>query len=158
MGPIDGAIEIRSARVGDLADLAAIDAEAFGPADDQDVYGVPTLRQLLDLFADLLIVGCCDGRIVAYAAAGISSQRDRGWILSVAVGHRHRGVGAGAALTQNLLDRLRRSGVSRVLASVHPDNIASQRMLTARGFVEASRDDAYFGPGHPGVIMGRSIG
>jgi len=151
-------IAIRSARVADLLTLAAIDADAFGPASEHDIYGVTTLRQLHDLFPDLLVVAAEAGEVVAYAAAGLASDGATGWILSVVVSPLRRGNGTGGRLVEELIGRLQGLGALTIRASVHPENPASLRMLARRGLVTVARDAEYFGPGQPRLVVGAALG
>lgn len=61
--------------------------------------------------------------------------------LSYWLGSAHRGKGLGRQMVQRFLDRLavRKPHITRITARVHPDNLASKRLLLASGFTPCDR-------------------
>lgn len=61
--------------------------------------------------------------------------------LSYWIGAGHRGRGLGRQMVQRFLDRLavRKPQITRITARVHPQNLASQRLLAACGFAPCDR-------------------
>ena len=61
--------------------------------------------------------------------------------LSYWIGAAHRGKGYGRQMVQRFLDRLavRKPHITRIAARVHPQNLASQRLLLACGFQPCNR-------------------
>lgn len=61
--------------------------------------------------------------------------------LSYWIGAAHRGKGTGRQMVRRFLDRLAvtEPGLTRIMARVHPANLASQRLLLACGFASIPR-------------------
>lgn len=61
--------------------------------------------------------------------------------LSYWIGAPHRGKGFGREMVQRFLDRLavRKPHITRITARVHPDNLASQKLLLGCGFTACDR-------------------
>jgi RimJ/RimL family protein N-acetyltransferase len=61
--------------------------------------------------------------------------------LSYWIGAAHRGKGFGREMVQRFLDRLavRKPHITRITARVHPDNLASKKLLLACGFTSCDR-------------------
>jgi RimJ/RimL family protein N-acetyltransferase len=61
--------------------------------------------------------------------------------LSYWIGSAHRGKGLGLQMVQRFLDRLavRKPQITRIVARVHPQNLASKRLLLACGFLPCDR-------------------
>jgi RimJ/RimL family protein N-acetyltransferase len=61
--------------------------------------------------------------------------------VSYWMGAAHRGKGLGRQMVQRFLDRLavRKPQITRITARVHPENLASKRLLVACGFVPCDR-------------------
>lgn len=68
--------------------------------------------------------------------------------LSYWIGAAHRGKGLGRQMVLRFLDRLaaRKPHITRITARVHPQNLASKRLLLACGFAECDRDALALGP------------
>ena len=61
--------------------------------------------------------------------------------LSYWIGAAHRGKGFGRDMVQRFLDRLaiRKPHITRITARVHPDNLASKKLLLGCGFTACDR-------------------
>jgi RimJ/RimL family protein N-acetyltransferase len=68
--------------------------------------------------------------------------------LSYWIGAAHRGKGFGREMVQCFLDRLavRKPHITRITARVHPDNLASKKLLLACGFTACDRTTLYLAP------------
>lgn len=132
-------LSVRDAEVGDLAAVKAI-------YDDQVVGGVATFdtvppplsywRERLDSEHHLLVVEE-DGRVLGYAYSAAYRPRaayDRTREVSVYLDPAAQGRGAGRAVYDVLLDRLRADGVHTVLAVIAMPNPASEALHRACGF------------------------
>lgn len=144
---------LSSATPADLPALAALEREVFG----HETYPGFFFRQALDLWPQWLLVGRDPGgALLGYALGAPAAQPDRAWLLSAATAPAARGRGLGGRLLGRLLDLMACADVREVLLTVHPDNPA--RLLYTRiGFVEQSRDEAYFGPGAPRLVLRREL-
>lgn len=68
--------------------------------------------------------------------------------LSYWIGAGHRGKGLGRQMVQRFLDRLavRKPHLTRITARVHPQNLASKRLLLTCGFQTCDRDSLDLAP------------
>jgi ribosomal-protein-alanine N-acetyltransferase len=90
-----------------------------------------------------------------YMLAAKSARPGEGWILSAATHPAWRGRGIGQALLQQLLATLDAAGLTEIRLTVHPGNTVACRLYERAGFVCEARDEAYFGPDQPRLIMVR---
>lgn len=140
---------IRTATKGDLAAIYALERAAFGDHCYPDFF----FRQALDLWpACLLVAEDDDGALAGYGLAGAGAGD--GWILSLAVAESCRGRGLGKALLQQALRAMEADGCRAVRLTVAPDNPALGLYLSL-GFMEERREEDYFGPGEPRLVLVR---
>ncbi len=85
-------------------------------------------------------VATLGGRPVGQVRLEYGPTPDRGE-LSYWIGAGQRGKGLGRQMVQRFLDRLaaRKPHITRITARVHPENLASQRLLQACGFRACDR-------------------
>jgi ribosomal protein S18 acetylase RimI-like enzyme len=142
---------VRPARHSELAQLARIDVEVFGPG------GYPAFffRQAADVFEDLLQVGELrpTGEVVGYALGALASCSDRGWILSAAVRPEHRGHGIATELAGRVLEYLAMRGAAEVRLAVEPGNEAGLRLYRRLGFAVVEEENDYYGPDESRLVM-----
>ncbi|MBM7457076.1 ribosomal-protein-alanine N-acetyltransferase [Oceanisphaera litoralis] len=137
-------MKIRAATKTDLGNVFRLEQGAFGEHGYPDFF----IRQAMDLWPGTLLVAESEGGLVGYALGGMGEAREQGWILSLAVDERQRGLGIGKALLQRLCRDLTDAGCTELRLTVHPDNPA-RGLYQSLGFVEESREPDYFGPGEP---------
>lgn len=142
-------LKITPAVIGDLADLATLDRHVFGHIS----YPLFVFRQFLDIFADGLVVGRVDGAVVGYALVAPVSAEKHGYFVSLGVAADARGRGYGRALAIAGINRLRRFGLTYVKLTVEADNAPAIELYRTLGFHAVERDEDYFGPGEPRVVM-----
>ncbi|MBL1378712.1 GNAT family N-acetyltransferase [Zobellella iuensis] len=141
----------RTATRADLSAIYALERTAFGSHCYPDFF----FRQALDLWpAYLLVAEGEEGELAGYCLGGTGAAPGEGWILSLAVAGACRGRGLGKALLQQALAALEAGGCRSVRLTVAPDNPALGLYL-ALGFVEEGREEAYFGPGEPRLVLRR---
>lgn len=143
-------MRIRTATRGDLAAIYALERAAFGGHCYPDFF----FRQALDLWPGYLLVAEDDGALAGYGLGGTGVAPDEGWILSLAVAASCRGRGFGKALLRQATGVLAAGGCRVVRLTVAPDNPALGLYLSL-GFVEERREEAYFGPGEPRLVLVR---
>src|SRR5262245_15561239 len=83
----------------------------------------------------------CRSRCRALHAAGAHHRKEE-LEVSYLTSAEHRGLGLAVEAVQGILDALWSSGVSRVLAVILPENVASQRVAESAGF-SYERDAQY---------------
>ncbi|POZ62059.1 GNAT family N-acetyltransferase [Chromobacterium alticapitis] len=141
-------MKLRQVRRADLAAVFAIEQAVFG----SHVYPDFFFRQALDLWPDWFwLAEDKAGKPVGYALGAPSQQPDELWLLSLALLPESRGRGAGKALMQAALSAMmpRASGIRLTVDPANPAAALYRRL----GFVETGREDDYFGPGEPRLLM-----
>ena len=140
---------IRSGHVNDMADLYALERNAFGEHCFPDFF----FRQALDLWPSLLLVAEAGaGELAGYVLAAPGELAGEAWILALAVNAECRGLGIGRRLLMDMLAVLEEKGFAQIKLTVHPDNPA-KRLYVELGFREAGYEPGYFGPGEPRMLM-----
>lgn len=95
-----------------------------GPADETEVW-----------LNDIVVVGD-EQRAVGFVQATLPSDQ-RSAEISWVIGHPWQGLGYAARAALLLTDDLRSRGVEQIIAHIHPDHAASQRIATRLGMAES---------------------
>lgn len=145
-------MQIRPCRVDDLPSVQALDELSFGT---HHLFPDFVLRQYLDLAGPCFLLAERDGGLLGYVLGAPSAAGDEptGWMLSAATAPQARGQGVARVLGKAVLNEFGRRGIRRVLATVSPDNLASQRAQQALGFRIIAREADYLGPGEDRLVM-----
>jgi ribosomal protein S18 acetylase RimI-like enzyme len=133
--PTTTAVQIRPVQNDDMAELAAIEAEAFEPLWRHSVNGLRAARHSAISFD----VAVLDGRIVAfqYSTAGeVGAHLSR-----LTVRPEVQGQGVGSALLQAAIEEYGRQGFRQVALNTQVDNTPSRRLYEKFGF--KVNNDAY---------------
>jgi ribosomal-protein-alanine N-acetyltransferase len=148
------ASHLRTAVLSDLVGVSALDHAAFG----NQAYSRIVLRQFYDLAGAFFVVtpSACDA-LSGYALASPAVTAGEIWLLAMAVRSKDRGRGLGRALAVAVLERARAASVVTVRLTVHPDNQSAIRLYTSLAFCLQGRDETYFGPGEPRLVMARDL-
>jgi ribosomal-protein-alanine N-acetyltransferase len=142
-------IEIRPAKLAELAAVAALEEQVFATAVYPDFF----FRQAYDLWPDFLLLAWQGEQLLGYllAAPGQQGVTSLG-ILSLAVSEQSRGLGVGQALLQYLL--LHCPAQTRQLwLTVAPDNLAALHLYKKSGFIEQNYSEDYYGKGEPRWLL-----
>jgi ribosomal protein S18 acetylase RimI-like enzyme len=145
-------MQIRPCHADDLPRVQALDAVSFGT---HHLFPDFVLRQYLDLAGPCFLLAESEGELVGYVLGAPSAAGDEptGWMLSAATAPHARGQGVARMLGQAVLNEFRRRGIRRVLATVSPDNLPSQRAQQALGFQMVAHEANYLGPGEDRLVM-----
>lgn len=151
---------VRSPAPSDREPMHALLQAAWGP--DTAVhrlgerYDLPRLPRLVIAAADGTVVGTAGWALLppefADTAEGewVLDQSEppvmRGVLVDLTIDSGHRRSGTGAALLQAVLERMRQTGLSEVLASVPPANAGGLAFLRQAGFRDADLPATVAGP------------
>lgn len=141
---------IRKVTLTDLNALVAVEQAVYGPSG----FNIYYFRQMIELYPSLLWV--CDdgdGHLAGYALGALGQQREKGWVLSVAVDEAFRGRGLASKLTEKLLDGFVDLGCNSAWLTVSEENMAAMTVYRKLGFDDFARKPDYFGPGQDRLIM-----
>lgn len=136
----------REWRIGDLDQIAAIEAESFS-----DPW---TRRMLADSFLSDRFTGVLleeEGSIVAYG--GMSVVCDEAEIELVAVSEMFRRCGRGTKIISDLLELASARGVKRVFLEVRVSNAPAQILYLKSGFRGLYCRTRYYPDGEDAVVM-----
>ena len=134
---------IRPAEAGDLAAVAALEAECFSFPRSEDY-----IAHSLDEF----IVAERDGRFLGYADA--VALLDEGYMGNIAVLPEHRGEGVGDELLTSLLRWGREKNLSFLTLEVREQNLPARSLYEKHGFeVVGLRKNYYEKPTDNAVLM-----
>ncbi|GAA3700341.1 GNAT family N-acetyltransferase [Oceanisphaera sediminis] len=141
-------MKIRAATKADLGEVFRLELGGFGEHGYPDFF----IRQALDLWPGTLLVAESEAGLVGYALGSMGEAKEQGWILSLAVDERQRGMGIGKALLQRLLAELAQRGCCEQRLTVHPNNPAAG-LYRSLGFEFETEEPDYFGPGEPRQVL-----
>ncbi len=141
---------LRSMRWWDVADVAALEAELFGP----------TAWSAETFWSELAAPGRAywvargdDGGLLGYAgAAAAGGDAD---VQTVATAPAARGRGLGDALLTACEDHATALGAGALLLEVEAGNAPALRLYHRHGFVQVARRRDYYGPGADALVLRR---
>ncbi|MCT7655895.1 GNAT family N-acetyltransferase [Oceanimonas sp. NS1] len=140
-------MNIRPATRADLAAVHGLECAAFGEHGYPDFFCVrPGICGQARCWWPRARTNCW---AMSWRAGEVANE---GWILSLAVAPAARGRGLGRQLLQVAVTALESQGCKRIKLTVLPDNPALH-LYQSLGFAEAGREEDYFGPGEPRLVM-----
>ena len=142
-----------------LRDMTVSDLPTVG-AIERASYSVPwsdtTFRGLLRRRDAELVSAERDGRVVGYAV--FWCVLDQGELGNVAVAETARGLGIGASLVAEILQRAARRRVREVFLEVRPSNVVARRLYEQFGFTAVGRRRNYYQePVEDALVLRRMI-
>lgn len=136
-------ISIRPFTTDDLLDVIEVEKNVYGSA----AYLPLFLRQLYDLFPDLIFVAETDEFVIGHICGAIAGDGETGWMLNMAVVARYRRQGVARRLFETVIDRLRARGMKCIRTIAEEDNLAAIRVYEKLGFSDVGVETNYFGDG-----------
>lgn len=143
--------EIRRIRAADLDRIEEIEKASFG----KDAYDRNLFAELFDKCGDLCLVALRRSAVCGYAITCIRGERAE--VISIAVDRAARGRGAGSALMDSTLRRLRRRKVERLSLTVKVTNAPARAFYLKYGFEKTRLVRKYYEDGADGVRMARQV-
>jgi ribosomal protein S18 acetylase RimI-like enzyme len=155
-----GAVNVRRARAGD--DLASIDT-SFTTATVYDVVRTrqgfalrerrasPRVRKRYELpprntGETVLVAEADDGALAGVAIYRVADWNRRGELVHLYVDRRRRGRGAGSALVEEVVARVRAAGARALWLETQNVNAPAIRFYRGRGFRLAGLDESLYDP------------
>lgn len=102
------------------------------------------------------IVGYVIGELREVMFSGVSHKSSIGHILNIAVDEGWRNRGIGTRLIEEIENRFRRMGATRVTLEVRESNATARSFYLRRDFAEIGRVRAYY-PDEDAVIMSKPL-
>ena len=142
---------IRSARVDDLAFMAAIEHAVF-----TDPWSLAALGATLEGTATQVLVAEVDGGVAGYVIVQVVVDEAEIQNLAVAPGHRRQGIAT--ALVLRAIERAVAWGAVRVFLEVRESNEAARRLYARLGFDQVARRRGYYRrPREDAIVLMRGI-
>jgi [ribosomal protein S18]-alanine N-acetyltransferase len=148
---MQAAIEVRKFRAAELDRIMEIEHSSFG----KDAYDRNLFAEFFHKCGDLFLVAARRGRVCGYMITCIRGERAE--LVSVAVEPALRGRGAGSALLESTLRRLRRRGAARLVLMVRPANTAARAFYEKFGFRPVRTVRKYYEDGEDGLLMTKPL-
>lgn len=155
--PTPAAPVLRPARTGDVARVAALEADLFG----SDAWSEEQIGAELSapgramLVAENAVAPGDRAAVVGYAVLGV--QGDVADLLRIGVDPTLRRTGVASALLTHLLGAARAAGAERMLLEVSEGNAGAAAFYGARGFVEIHRRPRYYRDGAAALVLQRDL-
>lgn len=155
---LPGPYTVRRFTPADLDDVYRVELSAFG----DDPYPRAFFLQLADALGNGFLVAergsGADRQVVGYLLGVLdSAAADRGWVMSVAVHHFHRGRHVGWQLMEGAEDYFDDRHRTEVLLTVDPDNSVAVELYKHRHYDEIGRKDGLYGMGLSRLVMRRLL-
>ena len=147
----DRGYDIRDARPEDLDPIYEIELNSF-----PDPYPKGLLKAFF-FMPGSIVVASSRGEIVGYAI-GIIREDNLGHIISIAVDGKIRRHGVGESLLRELIARLSKGGVKRILLEVRKTNIEAKRLYQKFGFETKKEITGYYKDGESAEVMELILG
>jgi ribosomal protein S18 acetylase RimI-like enzyme len=144
---------IRVSTLSDLDAIAALDSEVFGVHS----YSLLVFRQMMDIGHICFVAEGTGGEIVGYTLGALGVEKNKGWILALAVKKAYRCQGIASKLTTKVIDAFAAQQVECVLLTVDPNNKAAINLYQKIGFFDTRRETDYFGPGEDRIVMEKQL-
>lgn len=149
-----GNAPLRRVALQDLPKLETLDKEVFGDL----AYSMSLLRTFFGLFQTTWHVADHAGDLAGYALVGLSSTNREGWLLGLAVHHRHRGLGLGRKLMSRAMASMMEHKVDDAYLTIRPDNHTAHSIYHSFDFRQLGEEvPDYYGNGEPRAVLHRSL-
>ena len=145
------AFSIRLLRLSDLDRILEIERASFG----KDAYDRNLFAGFYHKCGDLFLLAERRSKVLGYIVTCISG--DRAELVSIAVDPAERGKGAGAALLESTLRRLRRRSVGRFGLMVRVTNVPARAFYEKYGFRKLRTVRSYYEDGEDGLLMTKDL-
>ena len=135
----------------DLVPAFAIEKDAYG----KEAW---TMAQFKEEFAGkdrMYVVGEFAGELIAYA--GVVNLAGTADVLTITVADGHRRKGIGRELLRRLIDWSRTQKCEAIMLEVRVGNEEAIPLYESFGFIEISRRKDYYGPGKTAIVMRKEL-
>jgi tRNA threonylcarbamoyl adenosine modification protein YeaZ/ribosomal-protein-alanine acetyltransferase len=135
----------------DLVPAFAIEKESYG-------HEAWTMAQFKEEFAGkerMYVAAEFAGELIAYA--GVVNLAGTADVLTVTVAAGHRRKGIGRELLRRLIDWSRTQKCEAIMLEVRVGNEEAIPLYESFGFIEISRRKDYYGPGKPAIVMRKEL-
>lgn len=163
---VSGTVQVRPARVEDLARVAEIEAASFSDPWSDDAFIVSLkLPHIRFLVAEAHV----EAHVVAGAGESAGAPALEGYVIAMVLGPEGeiadiavtpdaRGRGVGRALLDEIIVDLRGRGVRTLYLEVRESNAAARRLYASRGFGAVGRRRGYYrGPTEDALLLRRDF-
>ena len=149
--PAPVGVKFRAMNQLDLVPAFAIEKAAYG----KEAW---TMAQFKEEFAGkerMYVAGEFAGELIAYA--GVLNLAGTADVLTITVADGHRRKGIGRELLRRLIDWCRTQKCEAIMLEVRVGNIDAIPLYESFGFIEISRRKDYYGPGKTAIVMRKEL-
>jgi ribosomal-protein-alanine N-acetyltransferase len=136
---------VRPVKTADLDAILTIEAASFG----KEAYDRNLFAEYARLCGGMFLVANKGSKVIAYSITCIRGNRAE--LVSIAVAPDHRGSGAGSALLDSTLRRLRHRPVARLALTVKANNDPALAFYKKYGFRKLRRIPDYYEDATDGI-------
>lgn len=152
--PTSPVASITNCKPEEVTTLAAMDLAEWGDWAN----ALPLYRQLIDILpSNVLVARNLQDDILGFALILHNSDNQEGWLLSIDVPLKFRGLTVGKTLLKQALITLKSKQCKKVTAIISPENAVSLKLFTKAGFREIKREENYFRDGTPQLRLECSL-
>jgi ribosomal-protein-alanine N-acetyltransferase len=137
----------------DIQQVFSIENEVFGT----EKYPYFFIKQAFELFPETFFGAFRNNRLIGYCLGATGNNKEKGWILSLAVSKKFVRQGVGSQLLYKTICALKEIGCKKVMLTVNPENQIGKKLFKNYGFQLKKIDAQYFGEKHPREIMVLSL-
>ncbi|MBS7620249.1 ribosomal protein S18-alanine N-acetyltransferase [Candidatus Bathyarchaeota archaeon] len=152
-------IHIRTFTAKDIEPVLSIEKESFDDAWPRHFF-IYMHQKAPDLFLVAvqgeMIFGFVIGEIREIMFSGISHKFKVGHVLNIAVKKTTRRMGIGTQLMEEIEEKFKKSGASKVTLEVRESDLSAIHFYLNRGYQEIGRVKAYY-PGEDALIMSKTL-
>lgn len=144
---VSTATEVRTAREGDLDEVARIERDLFA-----DPWSRRSFSGLVGAANVAFTVACVEERVVGYSVVIVAEPESE--LANIAVDRQGQGRGIGRSLLASAMTEARGQGCSDMWLEVRESNAAARAMYASAGFAEVGRRARYYSkPVEDAIVM-----
>jgi ribosomal protein S18 acetylase RimI-like enzyme len=113
--------------------------DQFGPFNGKGWRDRWRVRLRKDFKTDIILVGECEGEIVAYAGGRYEAEFRLAFLNVLAVDRRFQGRGFGREILRTMMDYMKEQGAEHIHLDCLADNDSANALYRAEGFQETGR-------------------
>jgi ribosomal-protein-alanine N-acetyltransferase len=146
----DGTIRVRHAQTADIAEITAIEREAF-----PDPWSEKTFYDSLSIFPSTFFIAANGRKIAGFVAAGTEDTGTEiyGHIMNIAVADAYRRRGIGRMLVRRVEHEFLLQGASGVQLEVRSSNAGARQFYRKLGYEQVLLIGGYYSDGEDAVVM-----
>jgi len=149
--PAPVGVKFRSMNQLDLVPAFAIEKDAYG----KEAWSIAQFKEEFAGKDRMYVAGEFAGELIAYA--GVVNLAGTADVLTITVADGHRRKGIGRELLRRLIDWSRTQKCEAIMLEVRVGNEEAIPLYESFGFIEISQRKDYYGPGKTAIVMRKEL-